>query len=78
MRDQIGYIEQVKRLLELSFQRCDSGLQGVFELHLFLHVSLGLSPHPIDPFQLSLSFVYLPLQGFHSQSELQHSMRLKV
>lgn len=63
-----------KHLLELSFQCCDSGLQGVFELHLFLHVSLSLSPHSIYPFQLCLPFVHLPLQSFHSQSKLQHAI----
>lgn len=50
-----------KRLLELRFQCSDSGLQGFFKLHLLLHVSLSFSPQSIYPFQLSLSFIHLPL-----------------
>lgn len=58
-------------LLKLSFQSCNSALQGLFELHLFLHVSLCFPPQCFYPFQLCLSLIHLPLQSLYSQSKLQ-------
>lgn len=66
-----------EHLLELRFQSGDSCLQGIFELHLLLHVSLGLPPQSFNPLQLRLSLVHLPLQSLHPQGELQHALKPK-